>query len=252
MYQNVEAVTMQAKGMQLFGTAHVPKGATSFPWVIFVHGFASNRMGQHREAYHLSSSLAKEGIASLRLDLRGCGDSDGWLEEVTLSDWIEDIHVAIAWVEEKLKRQGVKRGGLALLGRSLGGALSLVAASLATKTTIRSIALVAPLFNTQDWVEGKRERSSLPEKQTGKAFDQEFATFSVESSLAHLNKVPLLQVHAEKDAVLSSLHRQNYEVRLKPQDQFHVRQEADHFFYEIEHRMWLRKTIVQWFKETLC
>jgi uncharacterized protein len=67
-------------------------------------------------------------VASLRFDLRGHGESEGRQEELTLSAILNDIRVALAW----LQSSGI--GRLSLLGASFsGGACAYYAARRAAE-----------------------------------------------------------------------------------------------------------------------
>jgi pimeloyl-ACP methyl ester carboxylesterase len=65
----------------------------------------------------LAISLAESGQHVLRFDYRGTGDSFGELEEVTLSDWVEDIELAVRTGRELsgssvVRLLGVRAGAL--------------------------------------------------------------------------------------------------------------------------------------------
>ena len=66
----------------------------------------------------LGARLSDAGVASLRFDLRGHGESEGCQEELTLATILNDIRVALAHLREKT---GVRR--LSLLGASFAGGL---------------------------------------------------------------------------------------------------------------------------------
>jgi pimeloyl-ACP methyl ester carboxylesterase len=66
----------------------------------------------------LATGLADAGIASLRFDLRGHGDSEGRQEELTLSTVLNDIRVSLAAVQD-----ATGASDLALLGASFGGGI---------------------------------------------------------------------------------------------------------------------------------
>jgi pimeloyl-ACP methyl ester carboxylesterase len=67
----------------------------------------------------LADGLAAAGVASLRFDLRGHGESEGRQEELTLSTILNDIAAAIATV-----RQAVGVSSVSLLGASFAGGIT--------------------------------------------------------------------------------------------------------------------------------
>jgi uncharacterized protein len=64
----------------------------------------------------LAAGLAEAGIASLRFDLRGHGESDGRQEELTLATILNDIRVALGHV-----RDATGAANLSLIGASFAG-----------------------------------------------------------------------------------------------------------------------------------
>jgi pimeloyl-ACP methyl ester carboxylesterase len=77
----------QYEGLTLRSTLHIPDGreTSRLPTVVFVHGFANNRM-ENRSFVQMSRLLENEGMASVRFDLSGHGESDGDFFDVTITD----------------------------------------------------------------------------------------------------------------------------------------------------------------------
>jgi len=69
--------------------------------VIFVHAADGNRLGPHRMFVELAERLKGLGIASLRFDMRGCGDSEGEPAGSDISADIEDLQNAIDFFTSK-------------------------------------------------------------------------------------------------------------------------------------------------------
>lgn len=66
-----------------------PEGATGrIPTAIIMHGFSSNKNTQLMTL--LSDSLLRHGIATVRFDFNGHGESEGKFEEMTVPNEIED------------------------------------------------------------------------------------------------------------------------------------------------------------------
>ncbi|WP_280254910.1 alpha/beta hydrolase [Nocardia wallacei] len=103
-------------GLHLAGTIVTPDQPPAHA-VVLVHGGGVTRE-EGGFFTRLANGLADAGIASLRFDLRGHGDSDGRQEELTLSTILNDIRVALAALREST-------GGaeVSLLGASFGGGI---------------------------------------------------------------------------------------------------------------------------------
>jgi alpha-beta hydrolase superfamily lysophospholipase len=103
-------------GLHLAGTLVKPDGTTDRV-VVLVHGGGVTRE-EGGFFTRLAGGLAEAGIASLRYDLRGHGESEGRQEEMTLCAHLNDIRVALAHV-----RQVTGATSVSLLGASFGGGL---------------------------------------------------------------------------------------------------------------------------------
>ena len=119
-----EAVTVEAAGgVTLAGTFVRPPGAGPFPAVLLLSGSGAQDRDEslfgHRPLAVLADHLARQGIASLRLDDRGEGASTGDYATATLPDLAADARAALAALRA---RPGVGRAGI--VGHSLGGGIA--------------------------------------------------------------------------------------------------------------------------------
>lgn len=138
-------VTIDTGNGNIVGTLETPDGAAA-PVVLLLHGFTGSRdelpVKDTDEGVFSRSArlLAEAGIASLRIDFRGSGESDGAWEDTTFSGQISDAVATIDW----LKTQStVDASKLAVIGWSQGG---LVAAHAAAQRPddVDSLVLWAP------------------------------------------------------------------------------------------------------------
>jgi exosortase A-associated hydrolase 2 len=108
-------------GVRLFGVWCAPDGPRRAA-LLYVHPFGEEKKSAHRVFVETARALAKEGVASLRFDLRGCGDSEGEFAQATFAKWLDDI--AAAWNEMDRRAPRAPRG---LLGLRMGAALAALA-----------------------------------------------------------------------------------------------------------------------------
>ena len=80
------------EGEQLLGILTAPP-APYAAGVLIVVGGPQYRIGSHRQFVHLARHLAREGIASMRFDYRGMGDSSGAMR--TFEDVGQDVRAAV-------------------------------------------------------------------------------------------------------------------------------------------------------------
>ncbi len=115
----------------LYGMLHLPdelyapRPTRGWPAVVVVHDYQSQRSGPHRLLWQLSRYLQVRGVASLRFDVRGTGDSAGDFSEMTVSRQVQDTLAAGEYLRHQpdLDPQRVM-----LLGLGLGAMVATLSA----------------------------------------------------------------------------------------------------------------------------
>lgn len=121
------AVELEIAGRILRGMYHRPELGERFPTVIFFHGFTGTKLEPHRIFWKLSRILESRGIASVRFDFGGSGESDGDFEEMTLSS---EVSEAGAILDYTLGLPATDQRRVGIVGLSLGGAVASILAGL--------------------------------------------------------------------------------------------------------------------------
>jgi len=126
-----ESISFSRGDATYSGTLSKPDGEGKFPLVIMVSGMGpqdrdwSFSKGKYKLAKIMTDYLNKNGIAVYRYDDRGFGSSTGISETLTsFNDLAEDVYAAVSMLKN---RSDI--GKVGLLGHSLGGILSIIAAS---------------------------------------------------------------------------------------------------------------------------
>lgn len=124
-------------GVRLFARYHAPPAPPRAAFA-FVHPLFEEKKAAHRILLDAAGAFAAAGVAVLRVDLRGCGDSSGRFEEAGVSGWQADIDLAV----DELGRlaPGVPIG---LLGLRFGATLAGLAAE--RSPGVRLLALWEPV-----------------------------------------------------------------------------------------------------------
>jgi pimeloyl-ACP methyl ester carboxylesterase len=135
---------LKRNGQKIRGIIHLPEETQSnLPCVIFCHGFTASRIEPHFMFVKISRALEKIGIASIRFDFLGSGESDGAFSEMTLSNEVADCEAVIDYARSLAFVDQYK---ISLLGFSMGGAVSLVSASHCPEKIDRLV-LMSPAAN---------------------------------------------------------------------------------------------------------
>ena len=90
---NERFVRFTSSGTELVGVLSLPRGEPAGAALI-VHPFGEESKFAHRVLTRTAWDLCEAGLATLRFDLTGCGDSFGAFREAGLSRWADDIVAA--------------------------------------------------------------------------------------------------------------------------------------------------------------
>jgi len=113
-------VTFPSGGEQVVGMLHLPD-RTPVPGLAMCHGFTGHKAETHRLFVKAARDFARHGLAVLRFDFRGSGDSAGEFREMTVSREIEDAGAAMGYL---ISRPEVIADRVGILGLSLGGCVA--------------------------------------------------------------------------------------------------------------------------------
>ena len=149
-----EVISFDSQGGKVVGTLSLPKGGPA-PVVLLFHGFTGSRdelpvaTTEDGVFSRTARLLAAAGYASLRIDFRGSGDSDGAFADTTFEGQIAD---GLKAVEVMTADPRVKGADLAIIGWSQGG---LVATAVAGRSaTPDAVALWEAVATPKDTYPG--------------------------------------------------------------------------------------------------
>src|SRR5262249_15344123 len=117
-----DKITFSSDGLKLSGIVHTPDGLRSGdrrPAFIVLHGFGGNKEG------HGQSVVAKQftewGYVTMRIDFRGCGESEGEHGRIICLDQVADTRNALTYLAT---RPEVDPERIGLVGSSFGAAVA--------------------------------------------------------------------------------------------------------------------------------
>ena len=141
--QSVE-MTYESRNVMVPATIVLPRGEGPFPLVVMMHGHGDSR--DNPGFVHIASSFADQGIASIRMDFPGCGDSTEDFILNTESNMKQDIINALKYMTDNYP---VDPANVGAFGYSMGGRLTLEL--IADRVfEFRAIALLAPAADTDN------------------------------------------------------------------------------------------------------
>ena len=178
------------------------------PALLFVHGLGSHRRGE--KVLYFAERFQAAGRAVAALDLRGHGDSDGAMRDLTMRRMLADLDAAAAWLRE---RSAPRR--ILLVGSSMGAA---VAAWHAVRSPqdIEGLVLIAPSLEFPASLTRTLDPTALADwRRTGlRRFTSEWLDLEIGAGLleeagsydpvrlASELRVPWLLVHGVRDEVI--------------------------------------------------
>jgi len=241
-----------ARGKTLRGMLHLPSvPKPPAPAVVLFHGFTGDRMESHWMFVKCSRALALAGVASLRFDFYGSGESAGEFREMTLRGEIADGRSAVAFLRAQEEIDAPRVG---LLGLSLGGA---VAAALASSVQAQAVVLWSAVAHTARLRELLKK---LTRKMPGKPGAVEYKALEINPRLEedllkvepirHLARFtgPTLIVHPENDESVPVSHaRAFYKASGAEIKDLAIIPGADHVFTSAPWEQTVITRTVDWF-----
>jgi len=192
-----------ANGAMLSARLELPDSAP-IAWALFAHCFTCSK--NVRAAVAISRGLSARGIAVLRFDFTGLGESDGDFADTNFSSNVDDLVAASEFLATEYEAPSI------LVGHSLGGAAVLQAA--ARLPEVRAVATIgAPadpahvLHLVEDSAEEIERRGAATVRIAGRAFCVK-KQFLDDLNEANVQRVvgdlgrPLLVFHSPIDEVV--------------------------------------------------
>jgi uncharacterized OsmC-like protein/alpha/beta superfamily hydrolase len=239
-----------SRGEQLAARLELPVDEKPLAYALFAHCFTCTK--NLKAVVHFNRALAREGIAVLRFDFTGLGESEGEFEETSLSTNVEDLVRAAAYLETHYEAPSI------LIGHSLGGAAVLRAAGRIP--SCRAIVTIgAPseashitrfLGDTRDTIEQDGEAAitlaGRPFKIT-RQFLSDLERTRMEDSIANLRRA-LLVLHSPADEIVGIENAYRiFETARQPKSLISL-DDADHLLSRREDARYAGSVAAAWVK----
>ena len=122
-----------AQGQMLAGRLDYPLSGDPVAYALYAHCFTCTK--NLRAVGWITETLALHGIATLRFDFAGLGDSEGEFADTNFSSNVADLVSAAGYLTDRFE------GPEVVIGHSLGGAL--VLAATAALDSVRAVVTIA-------------------------------------------------------------------------------------------------------------
>jgi len=235
-------------GQELSAVLELPLGAAPRAYAIFAHCFTCGK--NIKAAVHISRALAAAGIATLRFDFTGLGESEGDFADTSFSSNVDDLVDAAGFLENEYEAPAV------LVGHSFGGpAVIQAAAHIPSVVAVATVAApcapdhVAHLF--EPVLPELEEKGEVAVSVAGRnfTFRQQFVDDLEMSKMQHTIAAlerPLLVMHAPGDEIVEPENaRRIFEAAQHPKS-FVSLDTADHLVSRPEDARYAGGVIAAW------
>ncbi len=223
----------------------IPSGKPK-AYALFAHCFSCSK--NIEAAYHISQSLAGKGIAVLRFDFTGLGQSEGEFEDTNFSSNVEDIIDASSYLSDNYEAPKV------LIGHSLGGtAIIKAAGSLNDSKAIVTIGSPIEPSHIEETIKNgvSSDNSDYIITLGGKSFKvkkqflDDLKDSDIKKDLSSLNKA-LMIMHSPFDNVVSIDNASKIFKNAKHPKSFISLDNADHLLSEQNDSIYVGRLISEW------
>lgn len=199
-YSEDVTFTNKKENFILAGTLTLPQKEGNFPVVVLISGSGpqdrNSEIFGHKSFWVIADYLTRKGIAVLRVDDRGVGQSKGDRSKATTKDFATDTQAAVEYLKTR-KEINIKKIGL--IGHSEGG---LIAPMIAAENP-KDIAFIVLMAGSG--TPGKEvllEQNNLIGKASGMSEEELAAAYKTNKSI-----YDILQPNADSNNLKKQLHQ---------------------------------------------
>jgi alpha/beta superfamily hydrolase len=253
MPKSTETVTFDGQRNSLAGVLHSPAQEVK-AGVVLAHCFTCSK--SYKVIRRLADGIAQGGYAVLRFDFTGLGESEGDFADTNVTTNVDDLIAAASFMQDR------GFGPCAMVGHSLGGAATLLAAHRLPE--IRAVAVVAApattdhvrrAFSKVD-VEKALASGRVGVEIAGRPFDisaEFFRDLANHDTLDHVTALgrPILVVHPTADRIVEITEGEKIFLAAQQPRWFVAVPEANHLFSEPEHSDIAARVVVEFLDAVL-
>jgi pimeloyl-ACP methyl ester carboxylesterase len=240
-----ENIGLVSQGNRLTASLDLPEGADKIKFVVACHGLFSTKDSEKWTA--VGERLTRIGYGLLRLDFGGCGESEGSIEESTVSGRLEDLETALYYVKE----HPAFTPPIGLVGSSLGGFLALAKASAGDEIgALVAMATPAAISPSPEVASSLKEKGyyQYPDFRLKKAFWEDGARYDLTGMSSKIS-CPSLLIHGDRDEQVPVDNSRILFENLKCEKRLEILRGGDHRLSEPSHREHAIRLTAHWLFE---
>ena len=282
-----EKISFQSDGLRIAGIVDKPadlKPGERRPAFIVLHGFGGNKDGQGQAV--VAKQFTDWGYITLRIDFRGCGESEGERGRIICLDQVADTRNALSYLAT---RDEVDPRRIALVGSSFGAAVAVFTGGADSR--------VAAVISCGGWGDGERkfrgqhptpeawakftnmlEEGKRHRERTGKSlmvprYDivpipeklrnrmshgsimefpaetaQSMNDFRADEQIGNISPRPVLLLHSANDSVTPTYESIEMFKRARQPAELHLLSDVDHFTFSEENPR-LTRIVAEWLEK---
>ena len=232
----IEKVSFLSQGQAVSGVLHLPE-LKELPCVIASHGLFSSK--ESEKFVEIAEFFSANGIAAIRYDHQGCGESEGEIGETTVSSRIRDLDAMF----ELAVNHPLLGHSIGLLGSSMGGFISLFKG--ATEPRVKALALWA----TPSHLGAGRNKVQDEAPSLHEAFYEDVKRYDARQVIK--GAAHCLILHGEADELVPVSQAEEVYKCVRHPKHLEVFEGGDHRFTDPHHRRRAIELSLNWFKKYL-
>jgi pimeloyl-ACP methyl ester carboxylesterase len=230
-------IQFEANGYKLTGTLHLPDKKHKPPVVIGCHGLFANR--DSPKQISLAQACNNKGLAYLRFDHRGCGESQGEFYEVTsLPARCHDLHQAVAAMQD----HPLVGKLAALFGSSFGGTVAL---AYAARHQVPAVITYAAPSNSSA-IQHANIRDNRGNRPHTSLLTEALA-FDIVPTLKSVSNI--LVAHCQNDETVPVDHALRIHAHVAWPKELQIFPGGDHRMSDPEHQQQFETLFIQWLEK---
>lgn len=208
-----EKFILSVEGRKICGVIHLPSKKNP-PFVITCHGLFSSKDSE--KFISIAEGFSQKGLAVIRFDFGGCGESSGSISDTTVSRRLQEL--------EKVARFALDHPNLGknfcILGSSLGGFISLFYAS---QNPVKALSIWATPYDLKETFHNITENDL---KILKNSFFSDAEKYNLPFILRKINTVQI--IHGKRDEIVPWQHAEEIFKHVADPKELEILTNGDH------------------------